>query len=77
MKNRTAIVIAHRLSTIQHADRIYVMDEGRIVEEGTHDELMALNGRYAKFVQIQNNWQLTIDNWQLTINNDKSLNINL
>lgn len=53
MQNRTAIVIAHRLSTIQHADRIYVMEEGHVAEEGTHDELIALNGRYAKLVQIQ------------------------
>lgn len=47
MAERTAIVIAHRLSTIKHADRIIVMDHGRILEEGTHDSLMAAGGHYA------------------------------
>ena len=48
MRDRTAIVIAHRLSTVRHADRIIVMDHGRIIEEGTHDELLAARGHYAE-----------------------------
>lgn len=53
MKNRTSIVIAHRLSTIQYADIIMVMEEGRIVEQGSHQELLALKGRYCQLVNIQ------------------------
>ncbi|WP_026710927.1 ABC transporter ATP-binding protein [Flavobacterium filum] len=53
MQNRTSIVIAHRLSTIQKADVIVVMQKGEIVEQGTHDELLAKNGMYAKLVMMQ------------------------
>lgn len=53
MKNRTSIVIAHRLSTIENADRILVMEQGEIVESGSHESLMAENGHYAKLYQKQ------------------------
>jgi subfamily B ATP-binding cassette protein MsbA len=53
MQNRTTIVVAHRLSTIQSADLIHVIDEGRIAESGNHDELLQLNGAYAKLYEIQ------------------------
>ena len=53
MKNRTTLVIAHRLSTIKNADMICVMHEGRIVERGTHDKLLALNGYYKRLVDMQ------------------------
>jgi subfamily B ATP-binding cassette protein MsbA len=53
MQNRTSIVIAHRLSTIQKADTIVVMHKGKIVEQGTHDELLTKNGTYSKLVTMQ------------------------
>ena len=53
LKGRTSVVIAHRLSTIMNADRIFVIDEGRIVEEGKHDDLIAKGGVYAKLVELQ------------------------
>ena len=61
-RNRTTLVIAHRLSTIRHADKIVVLDDGRIIETGSHDELMARNGRYAKMVETQSlarSWELS------------------
>jgi len=53
-KGRTTIAVAHRLSTIQRADLIYVIDEGRVVEQGRHTELMRMNGRYCELVNLQN-----------------------
>ena len=53
LKDRTSIVVAHRLSTIRHADLICVFSEGRVVERGTHDELMALGGMYKKLNDLQ------------------------
>lgn len=53
LKGRTSLVIAHRLSTIQHADKIIVLDHGRIIEQGTHTELMDKNGVYSKLISMQ------------------------
>ena len=52
-QGRTTIVIAHRLSTIENADCIYVMDQGRIVESGTNQQLIEMNGYYARLWQAQ------------------------
>lgn len=54
LKGRTSLVIAHRLSTIQNADKIVVVDAGRVVEQGSHDELMACGGLYSKLIDMQN-----------------------
>jgi subfamily B ATP-binding cassette protein MsbA len=53
LEGRTSVVIAHRLSTIHNADRIIVIDAGRIAEQGTHTELMAKGGIYAKLIEMQ------------------------
>ncbi len=53
MKNRTTLVIAHRLSTIRNADKIVVLEGGKIVEEGTHSELIAHNKLYKKLIDMQ------------------------
>ena len=53
VQDRTTVVIAHRLSTIQNVDRIYVLDAGRIVQEGSHAELLAAGGRYRELYELQ------------------------
>ena len=52
-KGRTSFIIAHRLSTIKNADQIIVLDKGRIIEKGNHDELIKLEGQYYKMYQMQ------------------------
>lgn len=53
MKNRTSLIIAHRFSTIQHADEVWVMDRGQIVERGTPDELANQDSQYSKLAELQ------------------------
>jgi len=53
MKGRTTLVVAHRLSTILNADKIIVMDNGKIIEEGNHHTLLSQNGTYSKLVELQ------------------------
>lgn len=71
MKNRTTFVIAHRLSTIMHADKIILLDEGKIKEVGSHDELIKKNGYYANLYELQFKNQLNKKK-----ENDKEKNIN-
>ena len=59
MKNRTTFIIAHRITTVKRADVVLVMDDGRIVQQGTHADLLAQEGAYRDFAQMQ--WQLGVD----------------
>ena len=61
VQGRTVIVIAHRLKTIASADRILVLDQGRIVEEGNHKQLLDLNGLYAKLWNLQ----MSTEGWKI------------
>ncbi|HVX13017.1 MAG TPA: ABC transporter ATP-binding protein [Pirellulales bacterium] len=61
LEGRTSFVIAHRLSTVMHADQIVVIEAGRIVESGRHDDLMAMSGRYRQMVRLQMNGELELD----------------
>jgi len=55
-KNKSLILISHRFSTVRLANQIIVLDKGKIVEDGTHDELMAKKGKYSKLYNLQAKW---------------------
>ena len=53
MSGKTVIIISHRFSTVRNADRILVLDKGRIIEEGSHEELLKIKGKYARMYRLQ------------------------
>lgn len=73
MQNRTVVVIAHRLSTVRNADRIVVLEQGRVIEQGTHDVLLAANGAYASLYRTQYHTQQSDDNTASTTATTASL----
>jgi ABC-type multidrug transport system fused ATPase/permease subunit len=66
MKGRTTLIVAQRLSTVMHADQILLLHRGRVVERGTHDELLALGGRYAQLWRLQTDQALEVDMVDIT-----------